>query len=332
MSINIYGNEEPVRLVTEMIRKEREPHSIIIHGDKGLGKKTFAKYIAAALMCEAHTGVPCGKCKSCKMMEDGCHPDYMVAGANDKGNYKVDDIREIVSDSVVKPNENSIKVYVIPDLDMSVSTLIQVQNTLLKLIEEPPEHTAVILTARSKEIFLPTIISRALCLGMVSVKDSQSMNFLRENFEDKSERELSEACYAGRGNIGRCVEYLEHGQFFSAVLNARKIASAAAEGSEYGILKAFAECDGKKPVFRESVFLFSEIVRDACVCRLGNSQSEMSVSCDRELAAKLSGRISSSNAVKLYDILCDYIGRIDVNCNLTLTANSLAGQIGQCCK
>jgi DNA polymerase-3 subunit delta' len=43
----IYGNSEPRRLVSEMIKKKREPHSIMIHGEKGLGKKTLARWIAA---------------------------------------------------------------------------------------------------------------------------------------------------------------------------------------------------------------------------------------------------------------------------------------------
>ncbi|MEO3219554.1 hypothetical protein ABHC33_12480, partial [Ruminococcus bicirculans (ex Wegman et al. 2014)] len=51
----IYGNSEPRRLVSEMIKKKREPHSIMIHGEKALGKKTLARWIAAALLCERQT-------------------------------------------------------------------------------------------------------------------------------------------------------------------------------------------------------------------------------------------------------------------------------------
>lgn len=332
MDFKIYGNEEPLRLASEMISKGREPHSVVVYGDKGLGKKTFAKYLAAALMCEEHNGTPCGKCKSCKMMEDNCHPDYMVIQPNDKGNYKVDDVRPVVSDSVVKPNEGRLKVYVIPDLDMSVSTMIQVQNILLKLIEEPPDHCVIILTARSKETFLPTILSRVLCFGMVDVKTSDSMNFLKENFPEISEKDIADAVSAGRGNIGRCVSYIKKEQFFYSVLTARTMALAATEGNEYVILKALTDASSKKQQFRESVYLFSEIVRDACVYRLGDTESELSVSCDRNGAVKLGNKLSSDNAVRLYDLLCDYVNRIDSNANAVLTANSLAGQIAQFCK
>lgn len=327
MSIKIYGNSEPVKLLSQMISKGKEPHSIMIYGEKGLGKKAMAKYMAGALMCESKSGKPCGKCKSCKMLADGVHPDYIEVKANANGNYIVDEaIRPIVYDSTIKPNEGDMKVYVIPDLDMSVNTVVQVQNILLKVIEEPPAHTAIIVTAKSKESFLPTIISRVVSFGTVRVTDSQCGEFLQENFPDKDYNEISAAVSAGKGNIGRSVEYINKEQFYFAAENAKQIAKSTSKGSEYGILKAFSNCDGKKQLFRESLVLFSEIVRDGCTYRAG---SNTLISCDETGAKALAGRISTDRAVKLYELVCDYIKRIDANCNLTLTANSLAGQIAK---
>jgi DNA polymerase-3 subunit delta' len=324
----IYGNKQTVELTAQMIRKNREPHSIVIHGEKGLGKKTLAKYIAAQLMCERHDGTPCGVCKSCRMLANNAHPDFIVAQSGEKGNYYVDDIREkIVSDAVVMPNEGDMKVYVIPDFDLSVNTSVQIQNILLKLIEEPPDHAAIILTARSREVFLPTIISRVISLGMVSVTEAESAEFLHSRFPEKPEREIADEVYAGGGNIGRCADYAERGPFFAGASLARTIAAAAVNLSEYEILRAFTSADGKKALLREGLYLFSEIVRDACVLRLEGKNDKHTVSCDRQSAARLSDRLSVESAVKLYDLLCEYIRRIDANCNLTLTANSLAGQI-----
>lgn len=315
----IYGNSEPRRLVSEMIKKKREPHSIMIHGEKGLGKKTLARWIAAALLCERQTGEPCGICRTCRMIADGVHPDVMVAKANSNGNYIVDDsIRPIVAEAPVAPNEARMKVYIIPDLDLSVNTVIQVQNILLKVIEEPPEHTAIILTARSKEIFLPTIISRVLSLGMTSVTEAESMECLQEKYPAVAPALISEAVSAGRGNIGRCVEYLEHSQFFDSVKLARGLCDAMCGGNEYDVLKTLFVADGKKMLLREGLSLFQEILRDSAAFRLGG-ESEKSVSCAKEGAKTLSRSLSSDQAVRLYDIVSDYIGRIDANCNISLT-------------
>ena len=283
--------------------------------------------LGAIATATAPATMPCGICRTCRMIADGVHPDVMVAKANSNGNYIVDDsIRPIVAEAPVAPNEARMKVYIIPDLDLSVNTVIQVQNILLKVIEEPPEHTAIILTARSKEIFLPTIISRVLSLGMTSVTEAESMACLQEKYPAVAPALISEAVSAGRGNIGRCVEYLEHSQFFDSVKLARGLCDAMCGGNEYDVLKTLFAADGKKTLLREGLSLFQEILRDSAAFRLGG-ESEKSVSCAKEGAKTLSRSLSSDQAVRLYDIVSDYIGRIDANCNISLTINSLAGQI-----
>ena len=322
--MKIYGNKALLAQTARMVSAGREPHSIIIHGEKGLGKKTMAKYIAAQLMCEEHSGIPCGRCRACQLIERGAHPDLIFAQSNDKGNYLVEDIRDsIVGDAPVAPNEGDIKVYVIPDFDLSIQTSIQVQNILLKLIEEPPDHTALILTARSKEAFLTTIISRCVSLSVTPITMQESGEFLQANYPDRSMEEIREALEAGKGNIGRCKAYIEQEQFYNAVGLARQIAQAYAGGSEYGFLKALAGADGKKPLMREALYLFSELLRDACV-RLANGDA---VGCDTALADSLSRRLTLSSGTEVYDKITKYIRRIDANCSLGLVCNSLCADL-----
>ena len=270
-----------------------------------MAKKQLARYIAASYLCSRHDGEPCGKCRSCKMVMHGTHPDIINVQANANGNYIVDDsIRPIVADSAVMPNESRYKVYIIPDLDRSVNTAVAVQNILLKLIEEPPAHVVIIMTARSKEIFLPTIISRTLSLSVSCVSEQECMQYLRENTEQLSESQLAEAVSAGRGNIGRCLSYLEKDSFYDSV-------------------------EGKKALARDCITLFGEIVRDACADRLGETDEKLSVSCYAQGARKLCSSLSASACARLYDTVCDYTGRIDANCNLSLTLNSFAAKLSQ---
>ena len=74
MSVKLYSNEDTKALIKSLINKGREPHSIAICGDKGQGKKTMARYIGAALLCEKGDGEPCGKCKSCKSIHYHIYP------------------------------------------------------------------------------------------------------------------------------------------------------------------------------------------------------------------------------------------------------------------
>lgn len=333
MELKMYGNSEPLELVRKMILKGREQRSIIIHGEKGLGKKHLARYIAASYLCEKHGAEPCGECKSCRMIMHGTHPDIINVQANANGNYIIDEsIRPIVADSAVMPNESRYKVYIIPDLDRSVNTATAVQNILLKLIEEPPEHVVVIMTARSKEIFLQTIISRTLSLAVSNVSEQDSRQYLREYFEQAEQSEIDEAVSAGRGNIGRCRAYLEKENFFDSVSVARQLCDAALSGDGYNILLALHAAEGKKALARESIELFGEIVRDACVCRVGETDEKMSVSCYAQGAHKLSSMLSADECTALYDVICGYAGRIDANCNLALTLNSFAAKLSQAVK
>ena len=322
--MKIYGNETLLSQTAGMVAAKREPHSIIIHGEKGLGKKTVAKYIAAQLMCEKHTGVPCGECRACRLIDKGVHPDLIFAKPNDKGNYLVEDIRDnIVGDAPVAPNEGDIKVYVIPDMDLSMQTTVQVQNILLKLIEEPPDHTALILTARSRETFLATIISRCVSLAVTPVDLRESGDFLQTNYPDRPPGDICEALEAGKGNIGRCKAYMDKEPFYNAVGLARSIVQAYITGSEYEMLKTLATADGKKPLLREALYLFSEMVRDACVSLTGGS----AVGCDSRLAGELSRRLTLSAGAELYDVISEHVRRIDANCSLSLVCNSLCAEL-----
>lgn len=322
--MKIYGNRTLLTQTAQMVRTGREPHSIILHGEKGLGKKTVARYIAAQLMCEGHTGVPCGKCRACQLIERDAHPDLIFAKPNERGNYPVDEIRDsIVADAPIAPNESSIKVYVIPDFDLSVQTSVQVQNILLKLIEEPPDHTALILTARSKEAFLSTIISRCVSLAVSPVELGESGDFLQTSYPDRDHSEIREALEAGKGNIGRCRAYMEKEQFYYSAELARSIARGYCTGSEYEFLKALAAADGKKALLREALYLFTELIRDACVHLTGGKE----VGCDSQLAAKLASSQTLTSGTEVYDIVTGYIRRIDSNCNLTLVCNSLCAEL-----
>ncbi|MBO5575216.1 MAG: hypothetical protein J5956_02755 [Ruminococcus sp.] len=333
MELKMVGNAHIVGLIRKMITKNKEQRSIMIHGETGLGKKHLAHYIAAAYLCEEHNGEPCGKCKSCLMAMHEAHPDIINVQANANGNYIIDEsIRPIVSDSVVMPNESRYKVYIIPDLDRSVNTVTAVQNILLKLIEEPPEHVVVIMTARSKEIFLPTIISRTLSLAVTSVTEQECLEYLRGAFPDKTEQELADAVSAGRGNIGRCTAFLQGSGFADNAEKARALCDAVTSGDEYLMLRAMAGISSNKQNARAVLELLSEICADASLLHVGQTDTTAFVSCYEQGARKLAEVISAQGGVQLYDILCEHINRIDANCNLALTLNSLAARLSQAVK
>lgn len=323
--MKLYSNEDNKRLIASMLTRGREPHSVVITGGKGVGKKALARYLAAAMLCERHDGAPCGSCKSCLMLEHGNHPDFITVQSNDNGNYQLDTVRAMVSDAVIKPNEGALKVYLLPDLDRSVNTATAVQNVLLKLIEEPPEHCVIIITAATKEIFLPTVISRVQRFEAqpCTVHDAEEWLTMQGRFHQD---DIIHAVTCCGGNFGRCLEYLEGSELPAAYQCARDCVDALLARDEYLMSKALFSCDGKKTVLRQALVAMSEIARSACLLSL----RLQNVGCCYDRGAqRLSAQLGSRGARRIYEILTDHIARLDANCNQTLTMNDLSAALAE---
>lgn len=318
---NIIGNENVIGTITSMIKSNRLSHAFLLYGEKGVGKKTIAKYIAASILCESKSGKPCKECKSCKMVCHNGHPDLKMIHHNSKvKGFSVDNARKIVTDAYIKPNEGDYKVYIFQDCDtMSALT----QNTLLKIIEEPPSDTIFIFTATSKAVFLPTIISRVISFGIspVSLKECKA-ELIRQNiFEAKN---IDDAIEAFGGNIGMCLQYLNNDELSQDVQTARNIVDNINSGSEYFLLKSIYALDGKKEKAKTVISLLLNIIRDCSVARTGSNSF---IGCYKQGAKKLATTITLKQAQEIYNLLETTSLRIDGNANLSLCLTGMCCQI-----
>ncbi len=137
-------------------------HAYIVTGPPGPAEEK-ARQLAAALMCSADAGRPCGVCRDCVKLSRGTHPDLITVarlpGANGEPRREiyVDQVREIVSGAHILPNESRRKVYLIKEAGaMNPSA----QNALLKLLEEPPRFVALLLLCENPDALLETVRSR----------------------------------------------------------------------------------------------------------------------------------------------------------------------------
>lgn len=128
-------------------------HAWLLTGPPGSGRSNAALAFAAALLCEE---AGCGKCKSCRMVQLGTHPDVTTL-ATEKVIISIDEIRQLVSQSHFGSSVSSYQIMIIEDADrMSERS----SNVLLKALEEPPAGTIWLLCAPSEADMLPTIRSR----------------------------------------------------------------------------------------------------------------------------------------------------------------------------
>ena len=144
--------------ISALVDGGRFPHASIFFGEEEEKLRALARSISAALVCTGGAQKPCGKCSHCIKASRACHPDIIyVRPEKDKTEIKVDQIRAIVRDAVILPNEAERKIYVIEKADSMNSAA---QNAFLKLLEEPPGYACFILLAGNPELLLQTVRSR----------------------------------------------------------------------------------------------------------------------------------------------------------------------------
>jgi DNA polymerase-3 subunit delta' len=135
----------------------------VLEAPKGTETYRIAVEIAAAIACteKKHTDapLPCGRCDSCvKILSDNCI-DVITVEKEDKATIGVQKIRDLMPNVILAPSELEAKVYIINEADRMTE---EAQNSLLKILEEPPvAETYFILCAENSEALIPTIISRA---------------------------------------------------------------------------------------------------------------------------------------------------------------------------
>ncbi len=143
--------------------EKRLSHAYILAGPEGPARDEAARHLAASLLC-GQADPPCGRCRDCRKVFSGVHPDVTVVEREkgDKGPKQeivVGQIRRITADAVLAPNEAARKVYIIAQADRMNQ---QAQNALLKVLEDPPGHACFILCAVSVDALLPTVRSRCV--------------------------------------------------------------------------------------------------------------------------------------------------------------------------
>ena len=146
------------RTVRRAAEQGRLSHAIVLSGTGDL--TDAARFIAAAHVCEG-TDRPCLRCRHCRKVLEGIHPDVSVIRDTEHRELTVDAVRELRQDVYIRPNEAARKVYIIAD---SRQLNERDQNVLLKIVEEGPPYAAFIFCADSPAALLETIRSRCVML------------------------------------------------------------------------------------------------------------------------------------------------------------------------
>ncbi len=181
-----YQGPEIKNIVAKRFKsRENMPHVIMISGKRGCGKTTFARIITKYYMCEnPHPdGTPCEECQTCQDINERLINSDSSLGCDAIGIMEVDatinngktSIQDILDDAIEPPLIGDFKVIIFDEChELSRAA----QNSLLKTIEDVPEHLIVIFATTNPEKVLPTIMSRC----------QLKLEARRQSVEDMAER------------------------------------------------------------------------------------------------------------------------------------------------
>ena len=154
----IVGQPHVVTALVNALETKRLHHAYLFTGTRGTGKTTLARILAKAINCE--TGItprPCGKCRACTEIDSGRFVDLLEVDA--ATNTKVDEMRELLDTAQYMPVAGRFKVYIIDEVHMLSRHAF---NSMLKTLEEPPEHVKFILATTDPQRLPVTVLSRCL--------------------------------------------------------------------------------------------------------------------------------------------------------------------------
>lgn len=201
----LLGNDRLKQNLAESLAKNHISHFYLISGPKGSGKRTLATLLAQAILCQG-SGRPCGKCESCRKINNRNHPDFITVEDPEHKNVAVRIVRQFREDVFIRPNESDYKVYLFPQ-DLGVEG----QNALLKILEEPPKYGIFLLLTDNPEKILPTVRSRCTELKMQALDQAPLRTYLSARYPDVSAEDIAAAALRSGGFLGQALELLESG-------------------------------------------------------------------------------------------------------------------------
>jgi DNA polymerase-3 subunit gamma/tau len=246
---DLVGQDHVVRALTNALERGRLHHAYLLTGTRGVGKTTIARLLAKSLNCVTGvTATPCGVCPACTDIDAGRFVDLLELDA--ASNTGIDNMREILDNARYAPTVGRYKVYLIDEVHMLSKAAF---NSMLKTLEEPPEHVKFILATTDPQKIPVTVLSRCLQFNLKALPAAQIAarlaDILRAEDTGFDDAALALIAHSARGSMRDALSVLDQGIAYGAgeVREAvvRTMLGAADAGYAYRIADALLAGDGK---------------------------------------------------------------------------------------
>ncbi len=305
----LVGHEDLRRRLAAAAGEGRLPRSLLFHGPEGVGKQRLALWLGRLLLCERDG---CGDCRACRLADRLEHPDlhWFFPLPRPKGASSRDRLREKLEEARMealearrseplavreeegatgiylaaveemrrkasrRPAMGDCSVFVVGDAEAMVPQAAsqQAANAFLKLLEEPPEDTWVILTSSRRGALLPTVRSRVLALRVSPLSRERVAAFLREE-AGADEEAAAAAARRAQGSIGQALRELS-GDERDRRDRAEALVRAALSSRPADRWEAAARVSpsGARGAFTDTLAAMAELLRDLAAVSLGREE------------------------------------------------------------
>jgi len=205
MNWDLIGHGWATELLSQHIRRGSVRHAYLITGPDGIGKRTLAVRLAQALCCDEppEAGDRCGSCSTCRRIEAGAYPDFHLVEVGQLDEELGRTSSEILIEQILRlqrklaltPHSGKWRVGLIRRFWEASEAA---ANALLKTLEEPSPSVVLVLTARTAEDLLPTIVSRCEVINLRPVSRSKIRAALEDRGMEPERSSLVASLAAGR--------------------------------------------------------------------------------------------------------------------------------------
>ncbi|WP_308588068.1 DNA polymerase III subunit [uncultured Slackia sp.] len=235
----IIGQPKVREFLRSCVSSDRVSHAYLFCGPAGSNKTQAAYAFARAILCE---GDPCADCEGCtsqmcRHIVRKAHPDVHYLAPEGAQGYVVDQIRDVMADTLLAPIQAKRKVYIIDRVDLLGTAA---ANAFLKTLEEPPSDVVLILLGRTRESVLPTIVSRCQVVPFRHIPASEAAGILVQN-TGCTLPEASIAIEACGGSITKAADFLRSKERARLRLTMTQALASLARADDLDVLGYAAE-------------------------------------------------------------------------------------------